>query len=309
MATNDKSGLKVWLNDTFVNWDDANVHVMTHTLHYGVGVFEGIRCYETADGPAILRLKEHIDRLFNSAKIIGMPVNESYEQVYNAIIETVKVNNLSSCYIRPLFFLDHSSLGLNCIQNKVMFAVAAWEWGAYLGQEGLDNGIRTKISSFTRHHPNISMTKAKVCGGYVNSILAKLEALRDGYEEAILLDTLGHIAEGSGENIFIVKNNKLITPPTTSVLDGISRDIVFNIAKDLGIQVVEQYFSRDTLYIADEAFFTGTAAEITPIREVDNISLGKKPGAGEITKKIQAEFFRITKGENPDYKHWLDFII
>ena len=308
MTTEDKSNLKIWLKDNFVRWNEAQVHVMTHTLHYGFGVFEGIRCYNTVDGPAILRLQEHVERLFNSAKIIGLPVNESYEQVFRTIKETVKVNNLKSCYIRPIFFLDDSSLGLNCLQNKVIFAVAAWEWGAYLGQEGLDNGIRTKISSFSRHHPNIFMTKAKVCGGYVNSILAKLEALKNGYEEAILLDHQGNVAEGSGENIFIVKNNKLITPPITSVLEGISRDIVFHIAKDIGIEVEEQNFSRDTLYIADEAFFTGSAAEITPIREVDNILIGGRNGAGEITKEIQKEFFKITEGKNPKYKKWLEAI-
>ncbi len=308
MSDPTKENLKIWMNNGFVKWGEAQVHVMTHTLHYGVGVFEGIRCYDTPEGPRIFRLKEHVKRLFNSARILGLSVEISEERVSHIIKETIRENHLSSCYIRPLFYLDDSSLGLNCTKNKVLFMNAAWEWGAYLGKEGLENGIRTKVVSYSRHHPNIFPTKAKVCGAYVNSILGKLEAIKNGYEEAIMLDPSGNVAEGSGENIFIVRNGILFTPPATSVLEGITRDTIMILAKDLDIEVREEHFSRDTLLIADEAFFTGTAAEVTPIREVDGVAIGGRNGAGEITKKIQEKYFSLIRGGNDGYSAWLESV-
>ncbi len=308
MSDPTKKNLKIWMNGGFINWEDAQVHVMTHTLHYGLGVFEGIRCYETPEGPKVFRLKEHVKRLFDSARILGLSVELSEENVSNIIRETIKINKLQSCYIRPLFYLDDSTLGLNCTKNKVLFMNAAWEWGAYLGKEGIENGIRTKVVSYTRHHPNIFPTKAKVCGAYVNSILGKLEALKNGYEEAIMLDPFGNVAEGSGENIFIVRNGVLYTPPATSVLEGITRATIMTLAKDLEIEVREQHFARDTLLIADEAFFTGTAAEVTPIREVDGVSIGGRNGAGEITKIIQEKYFSLIRGGNERHQEWLEAV-
>jgi branched-chain amino acid aminotransferase len=298
---------KIWMDGKIINWDEANVHIMTHTLHYGLGVFEGIRCYKTDNGSAIFRLKEHIERLFNSAHIVGMKIPYSKEAITDAIKTIIKTNGLESCYIRPIVFLGHDKFGLNCKGISVHCAVVVWQWGAYLGEESLTKGIKVKVSSFTRHHINISMTKAKVCGNYVNSILAKVEAVDNGYEEAILLDASGNVAEGSGENIFIVRRGVIKTPPITSVLEGITRDSIIKIAADYGIKVKEEVFSRDELYIADEAFFSGTAAEITPIREVDNRVIGK--GAiGETTKKLQETFFDIVKGRNNKYKEWLAYI-
>lgn len=298
---------KIWLDGKVVGWDEANVHIMTHTLHYGLGVFEGIRCYKTNNGSAIFRLKEHIDRLFNSAHIVGIKIPYSKEDFAEAIKNIIKVNELEACYIRPIVFLGSDKLGLNCKGASVHAAIVVWQWGTYLGDEALTKGIRAKISSFTRHHVNINMTKAKVCGNYVNSILAKLEAVQDGYDEAILLDVTGNVAEGSGENIFIVRSDIIKTPPLTSVLEGITRDSIIKIANDYNIKVKEETFSRDELYIADEAFVCGTAAEITPIREVDNRVIGKGV-IGPMTKRLQETFFNIVKGEADRYKNWLSYI-
>lgn len=299
-----KASEKIWMDGRLVNWGDANVHVLTHTLHYGVGAFEGIRCYKTAAGPAIFRLREHVDRLFESAHILQIAIPYTIEQIVDAIKETVRINRLESCYIRPIVFIGYGSMGLYVEDNPISVAVAVWDWGAYLGDEGLEKGIRAKISSFTRHHVNISMTRAKVPGYYVNSILAKKEVKAAGYDEAILLDPDGYVAEGSGENIFIVRKGILKTTPLTSILAGITRDSIIKIAGDMGITVVEERFSRDDLYIADEAFVTGTAAELTPLREVDNRVIGSgKPGP--VTKKLQDAFFAIVHGKDSRYKEWL----
>ncbi len=300
-----KKAKYIWMDTKLVKWEEAQVHVLTHTLHYGFGVFEGIRFYkQEKGGSAIFRLKEHIDRLLNSAKIIGLPVDFTEEHIINAIIKTIKENGIEEGYIRPIIFLGDGAMGLNFTDNPVRFSVAVWEWGAYLGEEGLKNGIRAKISSFVRHHVNASMTKAKVCGNYVNSILAKKEAVKDGYDEAIILDTEGYVSEASGENIFIVKNGIIKTPPLTSILPGITRDCIIEISRDCEIQLIEQRFTRDELYIADEVFFTGTAAEITPVRSVDERIIGKgKPG--EITKKLQEIFFNAVRGKDERYKKWL----
>ena len=299
-----KASEKIWMDGRLVNWGDANVHVLTHTLHYGVGAFEGIRCYKTAAGPAIFRLDEHVDRLFASAHILQIAIPYTREQIVDAIKETVRINRLESCYIRPIVFIGYGSMGLYVEDNPISVAVAVWDWGAYLGDEGLEKGIRAKISSFTRHHVNISMTRAKVPGYYVNSILAKKEVKAAGYDEAILLDPDGYVAEGSGENIFITRKGVLKTTPLTSILAGITRESIIKIAGDMGITVVEERFSRDDLYIADEAFLTGTAAELTPLREVDNRVIGSgRPGP--VTKKLQDAFFAIVHGKDSRYKEWL----
>lgn len=295
---------KIWMDGKFVSWDDANVHVLTHSLHYGLGVFEGIRCYKTAKGSAIFRLDEHVQRLFDSAHIFLMEIPFSKEQIRNAIIETVRVNKLRECYIRPLVYIGYGAMGLYPKGNPINVSIAAWPWGAYLGDEGLEKGIKVKVSSFTRHHVNAAMTKGKVSGYYVNSQIAKKEAIACGFDEALLLDTEGYVSEASGENIFIVRNNVLKTTPLTSILDGITRDSIMQIARDNKITVKEERFTRDEIYIADEAFFTGTAAEVTPIREVDGRAIGDGK-RGKITKKLQAIFFDIVKGKNARYKHWL----
>jgi branched-chain amino acid aminotransferase len=295
---------KIWMDGKLVNWDDAKVHVLTHTLHYGLGAFEGIRCYKTEIGSAIFRLDEHVDRLFASAEIFLLKIPFSKAEIKTAIIKTVKANKLKECYIRPLVYIGYGAMGLYPKDNPVNVSIAAWPWGAYLGDEGLANGIRIKVSSFTRHHVNSAMTRAKICGYYVNSQIAKKEAIACGYDEALLLDTEGYVSEGSGENIFIVRNNTLKTTPLTSILEGITRDSILQIAKDMKIPLKEERFTRDEVYIADEAFFTGSAAEVTPIREVDGrkIGLGK---CGKITMKLQRTFFDIVKGKNKKYEPWL----
>jgi branched-chain amino acid aminotransferase len=298
---------KIWLDGKLVNWDDAKVHVLTHALHYGIGVFEGIRAYKTSDGrSAVFRLREHLQRLFDSAHVVLMEIPFSIERLQEACIETLKVNRQPEGYIRPLAFFGYGNLGVGAV-NPVQVAIATWPWGAYLSDEGLKKGIRAKISSFTRMHVNVNMVRAKISGQYVNSFLANREAVLSGYDEAILLDTEGYVAEGSGENIYIVKNGTLFTPPLSSpVLAGITRDSVLKIAKDLGVPVVEQKFTRDTMYLADELFMTGTAAEVTPVREVDN----RRVGAGQpgpVTKKIQETFFRSVHGEEPRYREWLTY--
>lgn len=299
---------KIWMDGRFVDWESANVHVLSHTLHYGLGAFEGIRCYLCDDGnSAIFRLEEHINRFFNSAHIGQITIPFSKEEMIDAIIETIKINELKESYIRPIVFIGDGAMGIDPQDNPIRVAIAVWKWGAYLGDEGLNNGIRVKTSSFTRHHVNIMMTKAKICGNYVNSVLAKREIVQDGYDEAVILDTEGYVCEATGENVFIVESGDLKTPPLTSVLPGITRDSVMAIALDRGIRVIEERFTRDELYTAGEAFFTGTAAEITPIKEVDNRSIGNgKPG--EITKTIQNIFFDIIRGKEEKYKKWLTYI-
>ena len=294
------------MDGALVLWHEANVHVLTHTLHYGYGVFEGIRCYRTENGKsAIFRLPEHVARLFNSAKILGINIPFSPEDITKAILEVVSVNKLEECYIRPLVFLGDNKMGLNPEGVNVRVAIAAWPWGTYLGDDGLNKGIRVRTSSFTRHHVNISMTKAKACGYYINSILAKAEAVRDGYDEAILLDPNGYVSEGSGENIFILYRGTLLTPPlSSSCLDGITRDTVFGICEELNIPLKEETLTRDVLYLADEIFLTGTAAEITPIREVDNRTIGNG-SKGDTTDRIQKTFFDIVAGKNSKFQHWL----
>ena len=294
------------MDGALVPWHEANVHVLTHTLHYGYGVFEGIRCYRTENGKsAIFRLPEHVARLFNSAKILGINIPFSPEDITKAILEVVSVNKLEECYIRPIVFLGDNKMGLNPEGVNVRVAIAAWPWGTYLGDDGLNKGIRVRTSSFTRHHVNISMTKAKACGYYINSILAKAEAVRDGYDEAILLDPNGYVSEGSGENIFILYRGTLLTPPlSSSCLDGITRDTVFGICEELNIPLKEETLTRDVLYLADEIFLTGTAAEITPIREVDNRTIGNG-SKGDTTDRIQKTFFDIVAGKNSKFQHWL----
>ncbi len=295
----------IWFDGEFVPWDEARVHVLTHTLHYGAGVFEGIRSYLCTDGTsAVFRLEDHVNRLFDSAKILNMKIPYTPSQVCEAIIETLKKNKLREGYIRPLAFIGTGVMGVHPSTNPIHLIIAVWPWGAYLGEEALEKGIRVKTSSFTRHHVNIMMTKAKICGNYVNSVLAKMEAVGDGYDEALMLDAEGYVAEASGENLFIVKNSKIKTSPLGPVLPGLTRDCIITLARDMGYEIVEQRFTRDEVYIADEAFFTGTAAELTPIREVDGRTIGGGH-AGPITKLFQQEFFKIVKGENLKYAEWL----
>ena len=297
---------KIWLDGKFVPWHEANVHVLTHTLHYGLGVFEGVRCYQIKKKKsAIFRLHEHVDRLFNSAIVLGIDIPFSQKEIFTAIQLVVRKNKLKECYIRPIVFLGHNQMGLNPNGVDVRVAIAAWPWGTYLGDEGISRGIRVRISSFTRHHVNITMTRAKACGHYVNSILAKTEAVRDGYDEAILLDSQGYVSEGSGENIFLLSKGRLKTPALScSNLEGITRDSVFDIAKHLKIEVEEGRVTRDELYIADEVFLTGTAAEITPVREIDNRTIGNGK-RGKATTRIQKMFFEIVHGSHAKFKKWL----
>jgi branched-chain amino acid aminotransferase len=295
---------KIWMDGKFVDWDNATVHILTHTLHYGLGVFEGIRCYETKGGPAIFRLDEHIERLFKSAHIFLIDIPYSKREIKDAIIKLVRVNKIKECYIRPLVYIGYGAMGLYPKENPVNVSIAVWSWGTYLGEKGIKDGIRVKTSSFIKNHVNANMSRAKVCGYYVNSQLAKKEAVSCGYDEALLLDTEGYVSEGSGENIFIARNGILKTTPLTSILEGITRNSIIEIANNEGIKIVEERFTRDEIYIADEAFFTGTAAEVTPIKEVDGRTIGNgRPG--EITKRLQSIFFDIVKGKNKKYKSWL----
>ena len=306
LTMDDRDG-KIWHNGELVDWRDAKVHVLTHTLHYGMGVFEGVRAYETPKGPAIFRLQEHTKRLFTSAKILGMKLPYSQEEINQAHIDVVKANNLASCYFRPMAYYGSKKLGVAPAPDDVQVMLAAWPWGAYLGEEGMRRGIRVRVSSYTRHHPNIHMIKAKANGNYLNSILANTEATRDGYDEAILLDAQGYVAEGSGENIFLITDGKMYTPALDVALDGITRRSVFAIAEEIGLPVIEKRITRDELYAADEVFFTGTAAEVTPIREVD----GREIGIGErgpLTTEIQSRYFDIVQGKNPKDDHWLTYV-
>jgi branched-chain amino acid aminotransferase len=307
MSMEDRDG-KIWMDGQLVDWRDAKIHVLTHTLHYGCGAFEGVRAYKTDKGTAIFRLKEHTERLFNSAKILRMKIPFSIEQVEEAQKQVVRENQLESCYLRPLTWIGSEKLGVSPKGNKIHLMVAAWAWGAYLGEEGMKRGIRVKTSSYTRHHVNITMTQAKAVSNYSNSILANMEALDDGYDEALLLDASGFVSEGAGENIFIIKNGVVYTPDLSAgALNGITRNTIFHICQDLGLKLVEKRITRDEVYISDEAFFTGTAAEVTPIRELDRIEIGAG-SRGPITEKIQAAFFDIVNGRNPKYAEWLSLV-
>lgn len=296
---------KIWLDGRLVDWKKATVHVLTHTLHYGLGVFEGIRAYRQPDsGSAVFRLQEHIDRLYDSAHIAMIAIPVPRKAMADAVLKTLRANGMKEGYIRPIVFIGDGEMGIYAWDNPVRVAVAVWPWGSYLGDSGLRNGIKVKVSSTIRSHVNSAMSRAKICGHYVGSILAKKEAVSAGCDEALLLDTEGYIAEGSGENIFIVRKETIKTTPLTSILPGITRDSVITIARDRGMEIREERFTRDEVYTADEAFFTGTAAEITPIREVDGrrIGMGKR---GPVTAELQQAFFTIVKGKNPDYAHWL----
>jgi branched-chain amino acid aminotransferase len=301
----DRDG-KIWMDGQLVEWRDAKIHVLTHTLHYGCGAFEGVRAYKCDDGStAIFRLEEHTTRLFNSAKILRMVIPFTKEQVNQAQIDVIRANKLESGYLRPLTWVGDKKLGVSTKGNDIHLMVAAWPWGAYLGEEGMKRGIRVKISSYTRHHVNITMTQAKAVSNYTNSILANREATDDGYDEAVLLDASGFVAEGAGENIFVVKDGVVYTPDLSAgALNGITRNTVLHICKDLGLELVQKRITRDEVYISDEVFFTGTAAEVTPIREIDRIEIGAG-SRGPITEKIQSAFFDIVNGRNPQYAHWL----
>ena len=306
MSFSDRDGV-IWFDGALVPWREAQVHVLTHTLHYGLGVFEGVRAYETERGTAIFRLKDHTDRLFRSAHILGMQIPYEREQLNQAQISVVRENQLASAYLRPLAFYGSEGMGIRADMLETHIAIAGWEWGAYLGEEGLEKGIRVKTSSFTRHHVNITMCRAKACGNYINSILALQEALAAGVDEALLLDSAGYVMEGSGENLFIVRNGTIFTPDLTSALEGITRDTVIHLIEDSGLKLVEKRITRDEVYIADEAFFTGTAAEITPIRELDGRQIGNG-GRGPITEQLQTSYFDCVHGRNNNHDDWLTFI-
>ena len=303
MSMADRDG-HIWYDGKLVPWRDANTHVLTHSLHYGLAVFEGVRAYKTIDGTAIFRLKEHTERLFNSAHIYMMKIPYTREQIMEAQKEVVRANKLDSCYIRPIAFYGSEKMGVSPKGNSVRVAIAAWPWGAYLGAEALDKGIRVKTSSFARHHVNVSMCRAKYSGTYANSILANLEATEHGYDEGLLLDVDGFVAEGSGENLFMVKNGCLYEPELTSALIGITRDSVITLASEMGYKVSAKRITRDDLYIADEAFFTGTAAEVTPIREVDGRTIGEG-SRGPITARLQRMFFECVTGKAEKHRDWL----
>ena len=302
----DRDGV-IWYDGKMVNWRDATTHVLTHTLHYGMGVFEGVRAYKTDKGTAIFRLKEHTDRLFRSAHILQMKMPYSKEEMMEAQKAAVRENDLESAYMRPMAFYGAEAMGISAKTLSTHVIVAAWKWGAYMGQDALDNGIRVKTSSFSRHHVNITMCKAKANGNYMNSILAHQEAALDGYDEALLLDVDGFVAEGSGENIFIIRNGKLYTPDLTSALEGITRDTIVQLAAEIGLSVIEKRITRDEVYSADEAFFTGTAAEVTPIRELDRRSIGNGT-AGPITKQLQKMYFDAVTGKSAKHADWLTLV-
>ena len=306
MSMADRDGV-IWFDGKMVPWREANVHVLTHSLHYGMGVFEGVRAYNTDQGTAIFRLQAHTDRLFDSAHIMGMKIPFTKEEINEACRAAVRENNLETAYIRPLVFYGSEGMGIRADNLKVHVVVAAWYWGAYMGDEALEKGIKIRTSSFTRHHVNITMTRAKSSGSYVNSMLALQEAVSAGADEALLLDPEGYVAEGSGENIFIVKDGVIYTPEVTACLNGITRATILTLAGEMGIPVVEKRITRDEVYIADEAFFTGTAAEVTPIREVDcrQIGIGRR---GPVTEKLQKAYFDLVNGKNAAYGEWLTLV-
>lgn len=304
----DRDGF-IWMDGKMVDWRDAKIHVLTHTLHYGMGVFEGVRAYETHDGrTAIFRLNDHTKRLLNSAKIFQLEVPYSIEDLEQAQKQVVKDNNLKSAYLRPLIWVGSEKLGIAATGNTVHTSVSAWHWGAYLGEEGLSKGIRVKTSSYTHHHPNVTMCKAKAVSNYPVSIMSNQEVVKNGYDEAILMDPQGFVCQGSGENLFLVNNGELHTPDLSGgALDGITRRTIIEFAQDLGIKVHERRITRDEFYLADEAFFTGTAAEVTPIREYDDRKIGKG-SRGEVTEQLQSLFFDVVKGKNDKYAHWLSYV-
>lgn len=306
MSMDDQDGV-IWLDGEFVPWREAKTHVLTHTLHYGMGVFEGVRAYKAKNGTAIFRLYEHTDRLFRSAHILNMPMPYDKETINQACLDTVRKNNLETAYLRPMCFYGSEGMGLRADNLKVHVMVAAWAWGSYLGNEGLEKGIRIRTSSYTRHHVNITMCKAKANGNYMNSMLALQEALTDGYDEALLLDNEGYVAEGSGENIFIVRDGVIYTPDLTSALEGITRETIMQFAEENNINVKEKRITRDEVYVADEAFFTGTAAEVTPIRELDNRQIGEGK-RGPVTEKLQKLYFDCVEGKLDQYGDWLSYI-
>ncbi|MBR8222294.1 branched-chain amino acid transaminase [Burkholderia ambifaria] len=302
-SMHDRDGV-IWLDGSFVNWRDAQLHFLTHSLHYGMGVFEGVRAYETAHGAAVFRLDDHTRRLFNSAKIFEMDMPFDITTLRDAQLEVIRRNGMKACYIRPLVWLGSEQMGLSARGNTVHVGIAAWPWGSYLGEESLRRGIRVKTSSYSRHHVNVSLVRAKASGYYINSILANREVTRNGYDEALLLDTDGYVSEGAGENVFVVRHGVLYTPDLASCLDGITRASVIELAREQGLTVVEKRITRDEIYCADEAFFTGTAAEITPIRELDDRTIGS--GArGPITETLQTRFFEAVSGRSAAHAHWL----
>ncbi len=293
----------IWMDGEYVDWDDAQVHVLTHALHYGTGVFEGIRAYDTDHGTAVFRLDEHLDRFLHSSTICDMEFDYGKDELREAIEELIERNDLDACYIRPIAYRGYGEMGLNPQGSPVEIAIAVWPWGAYLGEDALENGVDIKTSSWRRHHPDIMPTKAKATGNYLNSVLAKAEALRDGYDEAIMLTEEGHVSEGTGENIFIVRDNEIYTPPRDSVLEGITRQSVMTIARDRGYTVKEERLTRDQIYRADEAFFTGTAAEVTPIASLDQRDVSD--GRGEVTEELQSAFMNAARGRIEEYRDWL----
>jgi branched-chain amino acid aminotransferase len=306
MSMADRDGF-IWYDGKLVPWRDATTHVLTHSLHYGLAVFEGVRAYETERGPAIFRLAEHTQRLLNSGKIYMMNIPFNLDELMQAQIEVVRSNRLKSCYLRPIAFYGSEKMGISTRGATVHVSVAAWPWGAYLGEDGIEKGIRVKTSSYSRHHVNVTMPRAKVASTYANSILANLEVTAQGYDEALLLDTQGFVAEGAGENLFVIKDGRIYEPEIASALTGITRDSVMTIAREFGLEVQSKRLTRDDIYIADEAFFTGTAAEVTPIRELDDRIIGS--GArGPITQKIQARYFDIVNGRAPEYERWLTYV-
>ncbi len=306
MSMADRDGF-IWVDGKLVPWRDAKFHVLTHSLHYGMAVFEGVRAYNTSNGTAIFRLQEHTRRFFNSAKIFQMQIPYTFDQIVAAQKETVKANKLDSCYIRPIAWIGSEKMGVSAKGNTIHTSIAVWPWGAYLGEDGITKGIRVKTSSFSRHHVNVSLVRAKASGYYINSILANQEVTAHGYDEALLLDTDGYVSEGSGENVFIVRDGRLYTPDLASCLDGITRDAVITMAHDLGIEVIEKRITRDEMYCADEAFFTGTAAEVTPIRELDDRPIGEGV-RGPVTARLQALFFDVVAGKNEKYRRWLSYL-
>ena len=306
MTMADRDGV-IWLDGEMVPWREAKTHVLTHTLHYGMGVFEGVRAYHAEKGTAIFRLQDHTDRLFRSAHILRMNMPYDKETINQACLDVVKQNNLDSAYLRPMCFYGSEGMGLRADNLKTHVMVAAWEWGAYMGQEALDNGIRVRTSSYTRHHVNITMCKAKANGNYMNSMLALQEALECGYDEALLLDVEGFVAEGSGENIFIIRNGVIYTPDLTSALEGITRETIMHLAAEIGVEVKEKRITRDEVYVADEAFFCGTAAEVTPIRELDGRVIGSG-SRGPISEKLQTMYFDQVHGRRSEYPEWLAYV-
>jgi len=304
MTMEDRDGF-IWMDGEWLDWREAKVHVLTHTLHYGMGAFEGVRAYETENGPAIFKLEEHTERLFNSTRILGMKIPYDAETLNQAQKEVVTRNNLKSAYIRPMCFYGSEGMGLRADNLKVHTMIAAWEWGAYLGEDNIKNGIRIRTSSYVRHPAHPSLSGAKTNGIYVNSMMALKEALDHGFDEALMLDIDGNVSEGSGENIFVIKDNVIYTPHLTSALPGITRDTIFTLSKSLGYEIIEKKLSCDEIYASDEAFFTGTAAEVTPIRDLDGNQIGQGT-RGPVTEKLQSLYFDCVHGRNSDFIHWID---